>query len=297
MTQGLPTESEAQRFAARLSEGVRALAEYARTEITPIFLQATSTLPGAHHVTVYGLFGRVSGWLSTIATLAQHGGGASDFQAYQSAARALLELTVDLAFLAYPTADPFARMEAWERSARLKHAECTARYRTLHPRATSDGTIQAAFIATHQATIQAERLKYWGKANEHPNRWTARDLLTDAREADKLAPGLRLEEYYETLYRYICWNVHGSSLAGVRGLGNAAIQGVCGFSFYLCGHFGIASTELALRAAAWNTASQKLVHEMHERFIFGYAGVRVKIDEATGAEYLEPISDPKRPLE
>jgi len=78
------------------------------------------------------------------------------------------------------------------------------------------------FVQNSKGLIEKLRSGLWpnkkGTGNstpKHPDRWTGRDLLSDAREADRLeGPAIKkdlfmnLEEFYETEFRKMCWNVH-----------------------------------------------------------------------------------------
>ena len=117
--------------------------------------------------------------------------------------------------LLFGTPSDNAKLEAWERSAKLKHAEGIVRFYGSRPDAPERVLAARQFAAKQAASIKAERTSYWGK-DSHPKTWTGKNLLENVRDADKIITSLGLEEFYETFYRVICFTVHGSALAGLR---------------------------------------------------------------------------------
>lgn len=149
-------------------------------------------------------------------------GHIAHFQLVVAGCRSLLELVADASLVAKrEPEDAVHRIETWEMSSKLKYAEATLAY--LKRRGEKPGQAEAPlvdFCSRWKATIEAKRKSFWpaksGKGR-HPMRWTDQDLGTDLRRVDRLE-GTDLERFYETEYRRMNWQIHGSGLAGIRGL-------------------------------------------------------------------------------
>lgn len=193
-----------------------------RTDLTPTQVTAT------------GLLDRVACWLITLPKLDAW----SDYQAFACAFRALLELATDLAFLnTESTANE--QIEAWELSARYKHAQ-----QSLKENATR-ATAQAGTFVTHNATnVQQARDRFW--SGKHPNRWTGRGLDRDVKLADAKFPKLGVARAYAEMHATLCWQVHGSGLVLARGGTEMAVS-VTGAATIMCGKLAFACVELAGR--------------------------------------------------
>lgn len=93
--------------------------------------------------------------------------------------------------------------------------------------------------------------------DKHPERWTNRaTLLDDIREADKLHGsiierhfGSNLEYFYETEYRRLNWNIHGSGFAGMSNADASDINIICGFGYLWSAKLALVSAEIILRAS------------------------------------------------
>lgn len=101
---------------------------------------------------------------------------------------------------------------------------------------------QAQFVVENEARVKALRTQHWpddkGKGR-HPGRWTGDDLGSDCRLADTLE-NFQVSSFYETKYRWMCWYVHGASLAGIRDLTPTGVCAVNGLAY-------LGSSELALK--------------------------------------------------
>ena len=146
----------------------------------------------------------------------------SHFQLVVAGCRSLLELEVDASLVANQApADAVHRIETWERSSKLQYAEATLAY--LQRKGECPGPTEAPlldYISRSKGKIEEKRKEFWPSKTgrtRHPTRWTGRDLGTDIRTVDRLE-GTDLERFYETEYRRMSWQIHGSSLVGVRGL-------------------------------------------------------------------------------
>lgn len=172
-----------------------------------------------HGIAFQGQLLRTIGWLRSLAKLDDPGG---DFQVITSAARSVFESAVDVTLMHFDgSANGPEKMDAWEDSAKLKHTQNVADYLSTLGRAPTDAErTMMAFATREKDRIEKLRLRWWSNENgRHPrNRWTGRDLGTDAKEADKLLPE-GFEEFYRLRYPQLCWNVHGSGLAGVANVG------------------------------------------------------------------------------
>ena len=153
------------------------------------------------------------------------------YQAAAAATRSMLEFTADLVFLSNdPTSNTANKIMDWADSAKLRSAEALVEY--FSERANKPlpqvHRFAAKFIKENQIRIQEKR-KEWGwtkKSGEttHPMRWTNSRLVIDLRAADVLMSyhierhlGISLEEFYETEYRALCWQVHGTGMTDILG--------------------------------------------------------------------------------
>ena len=159
---------------------------------------------------------RAIAWLRSLAKLNHPG----DFQAVTAAARALFEGAVDVTLLHYdPATFPPERMDAWQDSAKLKHAETVARYLAETGRdASGEHREVLAYAKREKARIEALRSRWWPNYNgKHPSRWTGLDLAADAKAADALLDE-GFQGFYRLRYPQLCWNVHGSGAAGIANI-------------------------------------------------------------------------------
>ena len=216
-----------------------------------------------------GLLLRVIGWLRTFAKLNHP----ADYQAAAAGTRAMFEIALDLTFLHFDRKEyPVDKLLTWEQSARLHDAEAVARYiDKLKGTAADPGGLDVIleFPKRFGPAILAARARYWppkpGKTAKHPSRWTGRTLDTDAEEADKLADRGFLA-FYERRYRQVCWNVHGSGLAGVTGLDMELFPGLTAFAFDETARFAIVAAEMAVRfVGKWDADVDGLFVDIRKR--------------------------------
>lgn len=160
--------------------------------------------------TVQVLLQRAVGWIHTLSKTDR----VFDYQAHSSAARAMLELAVDVALI---THEPKLqeRMAAYEESALLKAA---MKYRdfVLKAKPTEVQQITLDFIPLQGARIRALRLQHWPEFNgNHPKTWFGPAFPQVAVEADRRV-GSQFEQHYAENYDRLCWGTHGSTLMLVR---------------------------------------------------------------------------------
>ena len=169
---------------------------------------------------VFQLFLRMVLWVRTMSKLEFK----EDFQAFASGSRAIFELAVDLVLLEKdPTAS--TKMKAFElrlkwKQAKKAHAFITEKVAAgvpmaqlgLHP---DTLRVHQEFIDHHASQVESDKKRFW-PTTTNVRRWTGQDLGTDARTVDALGSGLRFSEFYATGYSYQCWNIHGSTLTGMR---------------------------------------------------------------------------------
>ena len=196
---------------------------------------------------ILGAFLRIDAWMQTMTKC----NGPADYQAVAAGARALLESTVDLVLLCADRTNAEV-VRDWEESAKLKHAACLVAYYTKlgMPLPDQDAAI-LSFFTNHHARIEKMReARGWvdrRKKTRHPGRWTDRDLGEDARRADAVDGSCQLEQFYETRYRELCWHVHGSGLAGVRGLSADLFPGLGARALADCCRIAVAAAVVTLR--------------------------------------------------
>lgn len=166
-----------------------------------------------------------------------------------AATRGMLELVVDIILLSGGDRVERARqLEAWEESARFKVADLTLRFVKKRGRLSKLEEPYVSFISRVGERVRESRRKYWldskGKPR-HPDRWTGGSLAQDVKIADGLAE-LDLEWFYETEYRRLNFQVHGSTLAGQRGLDFEAFSQWFGLGHRKTCEFALFAVEKAM---------------------------------------------------
>jgi hypothetical protein len=163
-----------------------------------------------------GQFRRIDAWLRTLCKLSEP----MHFQATAAGARSMLELAVDLVLLASDQ-NAAERLYDWEWSAKYKHATAVKRfYETVDDPVPPENAEAVTFAVREEAKIESLRRKQgWldGKNKPyHPPRWTKRNLDADCVEADKWPHrgAFSFVRFYETRFRTLCWQVHGSAFVG-----------------------------------------------------------------------------------
>jgi hypothetical protein len=105
-------------------------------------------------------------------------------------------------------------MLAWERSAKLKFAERILRIPGASTSLPDGFPASQAFVASHAASIAADRLRHWGTTRQ-PARWSGSNLANAASDAD-LVRNLGFREFYDGEHDVLYWGTHGATLALVR---------------------------------------------------------------------------------
>ncbi|HYQ02747.1 MAG TPA: hypothetical protein VER96_28945 [Polyangiaceae bacterium] len=224
--------------------------DFLGTSVRPILQRAEP--PGPELDTYHGAIIRVHGWLRSVAKLNHPG----DFQPVLAASRAIFEVAIDLSLLNRDPTQTCAKLLAWEDSAKLHSAERLKSFCDAHPNQGPPAGTQAilAFLA-QRPRVLALRSLHWSHQS-HPPRWTGRNLGQDADSADRLSPS-GFAEYYNARYPQICWNVHGSGLAGVRGISEENFPGLTMFGFAESANFAlIAAREALALVGKWDPVSQ-----------------------------------------
>jgi hypothetical protein len=237
-------KTEAFALASGLFRGLVVISEFVRSYVRPRI--PDTELKSDADAVLFGQLLRVDSWLRTLCKLNEP----ADFQAVASACRALFETTIDIAFVSHRP-DDHKRLLAWEKSAKLKHAEALAAYLVrTNSKPTEEQEITVAFASREKNRIESLRRTFgWTRKDGstiHPERWTKRNLSEDAKLADKLGHSFRFEHFYETEYRRLCWLVHGSALA-VRAIPADHFPGIAGLLFPACGDLGLFCSELVLK--------------------------------------------------
>jgi hypothetical protein len=219
---------------------------------------------------------RIYWWMRTLATLDE----SCDYQAVTAGCRSILESSIDIALIML---DPpkFEKLLAWEQSNKFRHAKCVAEYFELQASRKKKDPAAVTFEPTlgqvhmikwvdeHEQFIKELRAANgWFKDKEqtkptHPDRWTGKSLLDNARDADAVHPDVKFEHFYETRYRELCWDAHGSGLVGRRGL-NAAQRALDGALAYRdASNFALISAQLVLQHVGVYDAETTSVFEAH----------------------------------
>lgn len=168
------------------------------------------------------LWVRAFSWVKSLSLLSH----SSCFQSVAVANRSLFELCIDLILLHQEKTNELGFKIFWfSQSELLKDATCITDYFS-RKNINVPGEFQFAeeFIRNKGAAIERVREETWG-SKKHPKcRWTgSKNLLEDARKADANSPdfvnqilGCGFEEYYETSYRKLNWDIHSNSTAFVN---------------------------------------------------------------------------------
>ena len=196
----------------------------------------------------YGMLLRTISWLRSLWKLDEP----ADFQAVVVASRTLFEIAVDATLMHFDEASyPAAKVLAWEESAKLKASLKVKEFFAGKNRPPPPECVpQMQFIAANTKRIEALRVKYWPGRNGngyHPARWTGHDLEHDASTATKLFGEGEFDEFYATQNAQLCWNTHGSGLAGVRGISPKDFPAISALGFRACARFALITAELILR--------------------------------------------------
>jgi hypothetical protein len=240
-------QAECDAVAAFIDKNVRAQVD-ARVAIVP------------HGIAFQGQLLRAIAWLRSLMKLTHPG----DFQAVTAGARALFEGAVDVTLMHFDhAAKGPEKMDAWEQSAKLKHAETAADYLASAGRQ-PDGAerMMVAFAIRERPRIEKLRLAHWpNHRGKHPSRWTGRDLSQDAEAADKhLAEGF--EEFYRLRYPQLCWNVHGSGLTGIANVRAEVIPYIGGEAAADAAKFGRVVAEVVTKhMGCWDENTFKKLAE------------------------------------
>jgi hypothetical protein len=198
--------------------------------------------PSRERASYCGVLERVVAWLRTIDKLTQP----ADIQAMSACARSMFEIVVDLTLLALdPAENSHEKLETWERSAHLHNAERTKRFLEGQP-APRVFAPALKFIAERRAEIVADRMRLWGSSRHQP-RWTGRAFDQDVVEADRLL-GVRQFQYLHTgTFAHLCWNTHGSALAGLRAFDQTGVAALVGVALGMTAEFAQRAAMLVLR--------------------------------------------------
>jgi hypothetical protein len=162
------------------------------------------------------------------------------------------------------------RVLAWEQSAKLKQVDAAIRYyeRLGQPVPEARSKAYGGFQRS-RATIERCRAQFGWKG--HPDRWTGRGLLDDARAADKLENGFRFEEWYETRYREVCWNVHSSAFV-MRSLDKDHFPAMMMFAFKTGAELAVVSARWVLRGfGLWTNDLEAQFDALHKRRLLAFA--------------------------
>lgn len=241
-------QPDASSFAEGTYRGAIVVSEY----MDNISRNVLSTLvdPTPRETALYGMFLRATGWARTLKKLNEP----TDVQAIVACNRSLLEVAVDIVLL-HSDATESSAWHWWEQSAKLKSAKAILAYYAKKGMSVPESySEQASFAAKEEATIVKMRNVLWPQlSGGHPNRWTGKSLDRDVLAADnswgdEIATefGESLTEFYETEYRRMNWNVHGSGLAGIRNLSPDGIHALCGLGFKWCADLAMLCTKAVL---------------------------------------------------
>ena len=254
--------AEYELFARQGFEGTLVVENYLSDLAIGMFRISPGELPRL--CVVKGLALRAVGFIQALARLDQ----IAHIQLSLSANRALLEVLVDLILISQSTSsEVLEKFEAWELSTQLKAALATITYikeRQGHLTELEEPLVN--FTVNQESHIRELRRRFWpGKDGKgiHPNRWTGSNLLIDVQEADRLQ-GTKLEWFYQTEYRRMNWLVHGSTLAGFRGVNTAMLEAWYGGSHSRASSFAMDVAKIVLEQLGGFSGQVKATHERAE---------------------------------
>lgn len=172
-----------------------------------------------------------------------------------------------------PAANGPEKMDCWEGSAKLKHAQTATGYIAARGRQPTEAEQHMLrFISNQKASIEKLRLSLWpSHKGKHPSRWTGRDLGRDAEEAERLlAEGF--VEFYRLRYPELCWNVHGSGLAGIANISTEAVPFLGGRAAADAANFArVVAEVVAKHMGFWDEERfRELPHQVKEARALAY---------------------------
>ena len=229
----------------------------------------TSVLPkpevGFRDTCIKGLWSRIYFWLFSLNRL----NATKDFQAFASANRALLEITVDLSLLHKDSTNSSGwKMHWWGLSEKLKAAEQIVKYFTEQDlEVPNEYSEQKDFIDREKANVLHMRKILWN--DKHPNRWTGNgNLFDDLVVADKFLGDsviellkMSLTQYYRTEYRKMNWYVH-SGVASFWNLPKEAFPLFSAFFLKSCADFAFLSTQIVIKDFGLNAHLPNYLQEV-----------------------------------
>lgn len=232
----------AQRIGTTTLDAIRHLNAYLTNEVTPACQHVTQDMLSEY--TALGVFMRYLAWSYTVETIDHP----RHFQALHSAIRAELELIIDMIYLVNDhDGESLKKILTWEDGKKIDHIRGIVRFcegRGLDP-ALEYGA-EYAYLQRNGDRIDRAMMDVFG-AKKPTGRWTGRDLGTDSRKADELSNNAwKLEEFYETQYRQICWNVHGSGLVMTRSFDLRTAAFLCAIALGQHLDFGLGMAQLML---------------------------------------------------
>lgn len=210
------TQITAPLFARATFEGIRALCVFREFYLRPL-LQGLLQ-PSAREQAVITLHLRVVGLLLSIRKLDSR----AHFQSIAAAARALFELSLDMALLSKDqTAESVERLEGFTRVERFRAAEKLVAFYSAHPAPPDLSLItQRAVVAdpAENAAVESLVVRFWGGRDRKgklkwPKHWSS---FPDARGRAQHA-GPQWQERYVRHYAGLSWHMH-AGVVGVAGL-------------------------------------------------------------------------------
>lgn len=235
-------------FVSRSHEDIVTINDFIDKRAFPSIRHIT---PSARTACFHSIFFRVLSWVRSLRQLKSPG----HFQAIASGTRALLEAVVDVLLIHHDETDNnVTKVYWWGRSAILKSNKAQIEFSLNRKRRDAQSVKNLLeFVETHEAEILEMRKKLWPdpknpNKGKHPERWTGSgNLLTDVINADILYQHLvekylttSLEELYETFYRQLNWNVHGSGLVTRNVYGHkAGLPVMCALYYQICSRLSV----------------------------------------------------------
>jgi hypothetical protein len=211
----------------------RLIREFIEGVVWPIVRRECASTPSPERQTYSGILERAMAWLRTIDRLNQP----TDVQAHAAGARSLFELSIDLTLLRFgPQQHTHEMLISWEESSYLAQADRLQRCRSV-PQFLQVAPVRWAAAKRDQVIASRQRLwppKDPTKKAGHPQRWTGRPFDRDVEVANGLQPTRGFDVLYATTYSFLCWNTHGSALAGLRPFEASDIGAVSSNALAIC---------------------------------------------------------------
>jgi len=250
---------------ATLAE-VGVVARFMRGRLRPVIKLPTE--PSQREVIIQDIFLRSLCWIETLARLNKP----QDFQGVATCTRSLLEMCVDVVFIAHDdTGQLTAKMYDWAKSAKFQTSKSIVEF--YKKRGEKVPEIQEdleRYFKENKESIVPIRNMHWD--GDHQQRWTGRWLGADCQQADELEPtcisaelGKSLAELHIAQIGRLNWLVHGSGVAILQQLPRSWFFHVCSVGFSTSSSLAVLISAVTARALRSDVAQSEWENLKTER--------------------------------